>query len=324
MNKTVETAPKKVIDFVGKRKIFFGISLAIFAIGIICNIIFGTQLDIQFTGGAIVKYSYSGQIDEEQLKDVLQSATDQEISFSISKNMIAGTENSDDQYIVSLQFTGTDSISLDEQKAITATLNETFPDNNFEYSESSSVESTMGWKFFLKCIVAVAIACALMVLYVTFRFKKIGGLAAGMMALVALFHDVLMIYFLYIIMRIPLDGNFIAVVLMILGYSLNDTIVIYDRIRENRKILGGRTDLAVLTNTSLTQVIRRTIMTSISTLLAVGCVYAVGIIFNLDSVASFALPTMVGIVSGCYSSIAVATPLWVMWENRKKAKGGKK
>ena len=79
MNKTIETAPKKVIDFIGKRKIFFGISIAIMALGIICNLIFGTQLDIQFTGGAIVKYSYTGAIDEEQLKDVLQKATDQEI-----------------------------------------------------------------------------------------------------------------------------------------------------------------------------------------------------------------------------------------------------
>lgn len=320
MNKTVETAPKKVIDFFGKRKIFFGISLAIFAVGIICNLIFGTQLDIQFTGGAIVKYSYTSQIDEEHLKDVLQDATDQEISFSISKNMIAGEENSGEDYIVSLQFTGTDSLDFDTQKQITETLNKTFPDNNFQYSESSSVESTMGWKFFLKCIVAVVIACALMVLYVTFRFKKIGGLAAGMMALVALFHDILMIYFLYVILRMPIDGNFIAVVLMILGYSLNDTIVIYDRIRENRKIIGGRTDLATLTNTSLTMVIRRTILTSVSTLMAVACVFAVGIIFNLDSVTKFALPTMIGIISGCYSSIAIATPLWVMWENRKKKK----
>ncbi len=320
-NTTVQTAPRRVIDFVGKKKIFFGISLAIFAVGIICNIIFGTQLDIQFTGGTIAKYSYTGQVDEEKLKEVAQNATpDNQITFSISKNMLAGEAASDDDYIVSLQFTGTDSISFEQQKAVTEALNKAFPDNNFEYSESSSVESSMGWKFFLKCIVAVAIACALMVLYVTFRFKKIGGLAAGMMALVALFHDVLIIYFLYIILRMPLDGNFIAVVLMILGYSLNDTIVIYDRIRENRKTLGGRTPLGELTNISLTQVIRRTILTSISTLMAVACVFAVGIIFNLDSVTRFALPTMVGVVSGCYSSIAIATPLWVVWENRKKKK----
>ena len=323
MNKTIETAPKKVIDFIGKRKIFFGISIAIMALGIICNLIFGTQLDIQFTGGAIVKYSYTGAIDEEQLKDVLQKATDQEISFSISKNMIAGEENTGDKYIVSLQFTGTNSIDFNQQKAITEALETTFPDNGFEYSESSSVESTMGGKFFLKCLVAVAIACVLMVLYVTFRFRKINGFAAGIMALVALFHDVLVIYFLYVILRIPIDGNFIAVVLMILGYSLNNTIVAYDRIRENRKILGGRTDLATLTNTSLTQVLKRSILTTVTTVMAVGCVYAVGIIFNLDSIVKFALPTIVGLISGCYSSLAIAPSLWVVWENHKKSKGKK-
>lgn len=321
MNEVVQTAPRKTIDFYGKRKIYFIISLSIFAIGIICNIIFGTRLDIQFTGGAIVKYSYTGQVNEEKLKEVAQKATPKdEITFSISKNIIAGGDNSGEDYIVSLQFTGTDPLSTDEQKHITNELNKAFPDNNFKYSETRSVEPTMGWKFFLKCIVAVLIACALMVLYVTLRFKKIGGLAAGMMALVALFHDVMMIYFLYVILRMPLDGNFIAVVLMILGYSLNDTIVIYDRIRENRKILGGRPGLIVLMNTSLTQVIRRTLLTSISTLIAIACVYVAGIIFNLDSVMKFALPTMVGIISGCYSSIAIATPLWVMWELRKKDK----
>lgn len=323
MNKTVETAPKKVFDFFGKRKIFFGISIAIMALGIICNIIFGTQLDIQFTGGSIVKYSYTGAIDEEQLKDVLQKATDQEISFSISKNMIAGEENTGDKYIVSLQFTGTDSLDFEQQKAITETLNKTFPDNGFEYSESSTVESTMGWKFFLKCMVAVAIACVLMVLYVTIRFRKINGFAAGIMALVALFHDVLVIYFLYVILRLPVDGNFIAVVLMILGYSLNNTIVAYDRIRENRKILGGRTELSALTNLSLTQVFRRSILTTVTTVMAVGCVYAVGIIFNLDSIVRFALPTMVGLISGCYSSLAIAPSLWVVWENHKKSKDKK-
>lgn len=321
MNKAVSTAPAKVIDFVGKRKIFFGISITIFVIGIICNIIFGTQLDIQFTGGTIVNYSYTGAVDEEHLKDVAQAAVpDDAISFSISKNMIAGEENTDDSYVVSLQFTGTDSISFEQQKAVTEALTQAFPDNNFQYSESNSVESTMGWKFFLKCIVAVAIACVLMVIYVAFRFRKIGGLAAGMMALVALAHDVLMIYFLYVIMQMPLDGNFIAVVLMILGYSLNDTIVIYDRIRENRKVLGGRVELAELTNISMTQVIRRTVMTSVCTFLAILCVLVVGIIFNLDSVVSFALPTMIGIISGCYSTIAIASPLWVVWENHKKEK----
>jgi preprotein translocase SecF subunit len=187
--------------------------------------------------------------------------------------------------------------------------------------ESSAIESTMGLKFLLKCLTAVAIACILMVLYVTIRFKRIGGLSAGVMALVALFHDVAMIYFMYVIFQMPLDSNFIAVVLMILGYSLNDTIVIYDRVREERRKLGSKTDVGYVFDLSATKVIKRTICTSITTAMAIGTVLVVSLIFNISSVTSFALPMIIGVISGCYSSICIAGPLWVIWQNHKKKVG---
>lgn len=316
---------KKLINFTGKSKIFFGISITIFVIGIICNIIFGTTLDIQFTGGSIVKYSYTGDVDESKLKDTLQNATDDTVSFTISENLMTDESggNLQNGYIVAVQFSGNKTITPDVQDNMTNALQKQFPDNDFKYSESSSVESTMGTKFFLKCLTAVAAACVLMVLYVAFRFKKIGGLSAGVMALVALFHDVVMIYFTFVIFRMPIDGNFIAVVLMILGYSLNDTIIIYDRVRENRQLMGRKTDVGEVFNTSATQVIRRTICTSITTLAAIVCVYVIGLIFNINSVVTFAMPMMVGIVSGCYSSICIAGPLWVIWQHRKAAKKAK-
>lgn len=313
---------KKVLDFIGHQKIFFGISIGIFIIGIICNFVFGAKLDIQFTGGAIVKYSYSGTVDETKLKDLLQKETAETVSFAISKNLIAGEQNADtsEGYIVSVQFPGNESISVDAQAKLTQALQKEFPDNSFQYSESNSVESTMGWKFFLKCLTAVAIASVLMVLYVTFRFKKISGLSAGVMALIALLHDVLMIYFTFVILRMPIDSNFIAVVLMILGYSLNDTIVIYDRVRENRGLMGNKTDPADLFNKSASQCLKRTICTSVTTFMAIACVYVISIIFNLTSVQTFALPMMVGVISGCYSSIFIAGPLWVMWQHHKAKK----
>jgi preprotein translocase SecF subunit len=195
-----------------------------------------------------------------------------------------------------------------------------YPDNDFINLESSSVDASMGFNFLLKCLAAVAIASILMVLYVTIRFKKIGGLSAGVMALVALFHDIAMIYFLYVIFQMPIDSNFMAVVLMILGYSLNDTIVIYDRVREERKILGRKADIATVFNLSCSKTIKRTIMTSITTLSAILIVYIVAVAFNISSVQGFALPMMIGVISGCYSSICIAGPLWVMWQNHKKAK----
>lgn len=306
---------RKLIDFVGKRKIFFGISIAIVVIGIICNFVFGTTLDIQFSGGATLRFSYTGDIDQNELKDFIQSNTDDNITTSFSTDIMGNSGNN-----VSVQFSGNDAVATDIQQNLEKDLQKQYPDSNFVCIESNSVDASMGFSFLLKCLAAVAIASILMVLYVTIRFKKIGGLSAGVMALVALFHDVAMIYFLYVIFQMPIDSNFIAVVLMILGYSLNDTIVIYDRVREERKILGSKADIGMVFNLSCTKTIKRTIMTSVTTLFAIMIVYIVAIFFNIASVQSFALPMMIGVISGCYSSLCIAGPLWVMWQNHKRAK----
>ena len=311
---------KKDLNFIGRKKIFFGISLAIILIGIVCNIIFGATLDIQFKGGTIITYGFIGEVDDTALKDTIQAATPTHtVSFTVTQDIMNNTEDKQ-AYSVAVQFAGSENISPDEQQAITTALTEAFPDNSFEYQETSSVEAAMGLKFLLKCIVAVAIASVLMVLYVTIRFKRIGGLSAGVMALVALFHDVAMIYFMYVIFRMPIDSNFIAVVLMIIGYSLNDTIVIYDRVREERRIAGPKADIADVFNHSASTVMPRTIATSVTTLVAIGTVYVVATVFNLSSVQAFALPMMIGIVSGCYSSLCIAGPLWVVWKKRGSKK----
>lgn len=304
---------KKPKDFVGKRKIFFGISLAIICIGIICNFVFGTTMDIQFTGGSMIKYSYSGKLDDSKLKKLVQEKTpDDVVTFSDSKDLV------NNKNILTVQFSGTTTISTDLQKSITTSIQQAFPKNDFKLEQSSSVDATMGVSFLWKCIVAVLIAGVLMVLYVTLRFKKIGGLSAGVMGLVALFHDVAIIYFFYVIFRMPIDSSFMAVALMILGYSLNDTVVVYDRVREERKNLGYKADIADVFNLAATKVMRRTIITSITTITAVVIVYVVAFIYNLDSVKAFALPMIVGLVSGCYSSLCIAGPLWVMWKKRGK------
>ncbi len=310
---------KKDLNFIGKRKIFFCISLGIIAIGLLCNLIFGVNLDIQFKGGTIVTYSYTGEVEQSKIEDTIQKATpDYTVTFNFAKELKTDNQNGD-AYSVSVEFSGNKTVSVEEMKAITDKLIETFPDNQFVVKENLTVESSMGLKFLLKCLVAVAIASVLMVLYVTIRFKRIGGLSAGVMALVALFHDVAMIYFMYVIFRMPIDSNFIAVVLMILGYSLNDTIVIYDRVREERRIAGPKADIADVFNHSASVVMPRTIATSVTTLVAIGTVYVVATVFNLSSVQAFALPMIIGIVSGCYSSLCIAGPLWVMWQKRPHA-----
>lgn len=312
---------KKILDFVGSKKIFFGISLAIIVIGIICNFIFGATLDIQFTGGATLKFSYTATdgISQNDIENFIQSKTEAVISTTFSSDLLGNSES-----IVSVQFPGNSTVATDVQKNLEADLQKQYPDSNFVTLEASSVDASMGFSFFLKCLVAVAIASVLMVLYVTIRFKKIGGLSAGVMALVALFHDVVMIYFFYVIFQMPIDSSFIAVVLMILGYSINDTIVVYDRVREERKVLGSKADVAMVFNLSNTKTMKRTIMTTVTTVLAVLVVYVVAVVFNIASVQAFALPMMVGLISGSYSSLCIAGPLWVMWQNHKKAKKASK
>ena len=308
---------RKVIDFVGSKKIFFGVSLGIMLIGIICNFIFGTTLDIQFSGGATLTFSYTSDeehpIDQNALYDFIQEKTTDKITTSFSEDLMGNTGKN-----VSVQFSGNDSIETDIQKNLEKDLQAQYPDNNFITLEANSVDASMGFSFLLKCLAAVALASILMVLYVTIRFKKIGGLSAGVMALVALFHDVAMIYFLYVIFQMPIDSNFIAVVLMILGYSLNDTVVVYDRVREERKRIGYKADIKDVFNVAATKVMRRTIITSITTITAVVIVYVLAFIYNLDSVKAFALPMIIGLVSGCYSSLCIAGPLWVMWKKRDK------
>ena len=238
---------KKIIDFVGKKKIFFGISIGIIVLGIIFNFIFGTRLDIQFSGGATLTFSYTGEVDQNSLYDFIQEKTTDKITTSFSQDLMGNTGNN-----VSVQFSGNNSIETEIQKNLESDLQAQYPDNNFVCLEASSVDASMGFMFLLKCLAAVELASILMVIYVTIRFKKIGGLSAGVMALVALFHDVAMIYFMYVIFQMPIDSNFIAVVLMIIGYSLNDTIVIYDRVREQRRLRGRFTAIGTTFNVSCT------------------------------------------------------------------------
>ena len=306
------------IKFYQHRKIYIGISLAIFAVGIICNLIFGTELDIDFRGGALVEYSYTGTVDQETVDQAIADALGQPVTVTITDGRTDAAGNSTNTLTISLS--GSDGISLDDQQAIDDQLAAAYPDSTFEMIQSSSVPPTMGSMFFAKCLVAVGLAAVLLVVYVAFRFRKIGGMSAGVMSLVALFHDVLMVYFTFVIFGFPLDDNFIAVVLTILGYSLNNTIVVYDRVRENRRLLGPKASYEELVDTSINQTLTRSINTSLCTFLAIAVVFIVGLVFNLSSVTTFALPMMIGIVTGCYSSVCLAGPLYVMWQNHKQKK----
>ena len=308
------------IKFYENRKFFFMLSLAVILIGILFNVIFGTQLDIQFTGGAVIKYSYQGELNPEEFASfVSQQTGEASVTAQINEN-VKNAGGVSDQNNVTVSFGGMKALDLEKQKSLMDAIETKYPSQSFELISSSSVNPSMGRTFFIKCLVAVAIAAVLLIIYIAFRFRKIGGASAGLMAIVALVHDVAIVYFVFIIFRIPLNDSFIAVVLTILGYSVNDTIVIYDRVRENSRILKGKETLPTILNTSLNQVFSRSVYTSITTFVAITTVFVVGFLYNLPSITTFALPMMVGIIVGCYSSLCIAGPLFVMWQERKAGK----
>lgn len=300
----------KQFDFVGRRKVFAGISLAILLVGIVCNFIFGVELDISFKGGTLLKYSFAGDIDNDAVEQVIKD------KFSDASVTISESDLADNTISVELSRR----IDLEEQASVLEALTAAYPDHNIEQVNVYALEPANGRWFFIKCLVAIGLAAIFLVIYVGLRFRKIGGLSAGIMALLALLNDLLVAYFAFVIFRIPLDDNFVAVVLSILGYSLNDTIVIYDRIRENRRIMDKKTPIAEVVNVSLNQSFVRTLNTTICTFIAVATVAVLALATSMDSIVSFAVPMMFGVVSGFYTSTCLCSPLWVAWIEHKEKK----
>ena len=218
---------------------------------------------------------------------------------------------------------GSDTLTTEQLDNLLAALNEQYPDNNFVQNEVSNVDATIGKEFLLKSVVALVAACVLILLYVAYRFRKIGGLKAGSTAIVALLHDMFVVFGVFVLLRIPLNGNFIAALLTILGYSINDTVVVYDRIRENRALMGKKGSFEELVNQSVNQSARRTLITTITTVMALGVMCIVAKLYGLDSIFTFAFPLMMGMISGVYTSLCVSTSAWMLWSERSP-KSGKK
>ena len=302
------------INFVGNRKKFYTFSGVLVAVVLVFSFVFGVTMDIEFKGGAMVTVGYQGDVDLNNVKQTVAAELGQS-----NLTVQTGTDVSGAQTLT-INLPGSETLSTEQLDSMIETLNTTYPDNQFVQQEVSNVNPTIGNEFLAKSVVAVVAACVLILLYVAVRFRRIGGWSAGAMAIVALLHDMFVVYGVFVLLRIPLNGNFIAAMLTILGYSINDTVVIYDRIRENSALYGKKQmSLAELVNLSVNQSFARSLMTSITTCLALGVVCVVSVIYRLDSIYSFAFPLLFGMVSGVYSTICIATPLWVDWKNKKKA-----
>ena len=304
------------VNFSGNLNKCLIVSLAVVLVGVILAIVFGVDLDVNFKGGSRFTYSYTGELNNNDAKATIEETIDQKVTVSESKDFSGETT-----YLV-VTLASDEALSTEQQTAMLEALQEKFADNSVELGDSNTVNPSIAGSFFAKSIAAVVLAGVLVVVYMGIRFRKIGGVSAGVTAFIALVHDVVIAFLCTVIFRLQIDMNFIAVVLTILGYSLNNTIVVYDRVRENRKLYS---DITVRDNVnkSINQTFSRTVLTTVTTIVAVAVILIVSELNGITSLRTFVIPMIFGLVSGFYTSTFLAGPMWVRWveysEKRKAA-----
>ena len=293
---------RKTINFIGNWKKYVVISGAVVVIcvaGLVVRAASGGPLfnySLDFAGGNSTSVDLSKTVTDEDkqkaedtAKSVIGSGKRVEISVADNTKIVVRTEE------------------LSEQKSeeLKATMAKTFGVDESTKIESEFISGSVSDEMKVDAAVATLIATLCMLLYIWIRFRK---LSTGISAVLALVHDVIAVLTVYVVASafIPVGSTFIACMLTIVGYSINDTIVVFDRIRENKAKATSRTSLAEIINKSITETLSRSINTSVTTFIMV----FVLAVFGVDSVRQFAIPLIVGIISGCYSSVCVASPLW--------------
>ena len=303
------------IDLMSLRKRYLSIEICLLVIVLSCSFLFGVKLDTEFTGGAMITLSYEDSFDQSAVQKTASAALESnDLTLQTGENVATGEQT------LKISMPGTETVTTEQVETLIDSLNENYPENNFAQLSLSNVSAAMGTKFLQKSLVAVLFALVLILIYIAIRFKNIGGLTGGLMAILALVCDLMIVYGTFVVLRTPLDGNFIAAMLTILGYSINDTVVVYDRIRENRGLMGKKASFEEVVNQSVNQSVRRTLITTVTTVMALGVMCIVAKLYGLDSIFTFAFPLMMGMLSGVFTSLFVSTSAWIAWSNRKSGK----
>ena len=307
---------RKSINFIGKKAIFFALSGIVIAAGLIGMGVHksseGKALNygLDFMGGTSTTADFGKEMTIEDIeKDIVPYVEEITGDSDVQANKVEGTTQ------VTIK---TRTLSLDERQQLETVLTDNFAIDASTIT-SQSISSTISGEMRTDALKAVIVACIFMLLYIWFRFKDIRFATSAILALV---HDVLVVLTVYALLRISVGNTFIACMLTIIGYSVNDTIVIFDRIRENMAGMASKQTpevLAEVANRSLTQTLSRSINTSITTFIMVVMLYILGV----SSIREFALPLMAGLICGAYSSICIATELWYVMKvhlGKKKVK----
>ena len=285
-------------SIVKNRMKFIAVSVIIIVCGIAAMAYNGAKgngifnFDIEFTGGTAVTVDMGKEFDNDELAAVCADVTGQK-NPQIQK--ILGTNEAS----IKLQ-----SIDGDTRTKLSKAIVEKFSLTDDSILSVQDISATVSGEMQKMAFIALLVSCAAMLIYITIRFKDF---KTGLSSIFALLHDVLIMLSFYAIFRVPVNKAFIAALLTVVGYSINATIVIFDRIRENKGAIRYKTT-EELVNLSIKQTLKRSIYTSLTTFLAIAAVY----VFGVKSVKEFALPIMVGIISGTYSSVFLSGSFWYM------------
>jgi preprotein translocase subunit SecF len=288
------------IDFLGKRKIGFVVSAILIIIGIVSMAGHGgLRYNIDFTGGTLVQLKFEKDV---KIEDIRQALTSKGYGDTEIKHF--GTDN---EIVIR---TGADQSAEELSNRFEPIIEEAFPDNPFVEQRLEKVGPKIGKELIVDAVSAIFWALILILFYVMWRFEF--KFAIG--AIIALLHDVFITLGIFSLIDIEISAPIIAAVLTIVGYSLNDTIVVFDRIRENLKVKQKDTSAFVsIVNKSLNETLSRTVITSVTTLIVVTILFFLG----GEVLRSFAFALIIGILIGTYSSIFVASPIVVEWQLKK-------
>ncbi len=287
------------INFVGKRSIFFGVSIALIAAGFVVmgvnKATTGDSLNysLEFKGGTATTVTFN---EAKSLEDVNSEVVPLIEEVTGSAVQIQTVQDSNEVIFK------TDALDIDTRERLNQMLTENFGVAEGQIT-SETISSTISDEMKSDTILAVVVAMVCMLIYIRIRFTDI---RFGISSIIPLLHDVLIVLVFYAAARISVGNTFIACMLTIVGYSINATIVIFDRVRENMAVMTKKDDLMDVVNLSISQTLSRSIFTSLTTFIMVACLY----IFGVTSIRDFALPLMVGIMCGAYSSVCIAGGLW--------------
>ena len=302
--KVQQNLPKIRFDILKRSKLWFAISLLIIIPGIFCMFTKGFNFGIDFTGGTIIEMEFQQEVTLPQVRDVLREYNLDNATIQLSGD-VSNVEASKDVMIRTMD------LEENDRKAVMASLKDEIGD--YTVLREEKVGATIGGELITDALMATVISWILIILYVSYRFEWRFGVAA----ILTLIHDVLIVLSVFSFLQKQVDSSFVAAILTIIGYSINDTSVIFDRIRENQRLhfkRGG--DLNELANRSIYQTLTRSLYTVFTVLFTTFALY----FFGGDTTKDFSFALLIGFFSGSYSSIFIASPLWVVLKNRFPAK----